>query len=138
LIPQQVTAIKRKVNAFKAAKKEYYVVCSVKRFKKGMFEFFNVPLMALKKGVKIRCIVKNIEDNFSFEELNKLKQHPNYQLRQISYNPLIQFSVIDNEQAFIVTEAHPELLETPSLWTNNPCIISLLSDYFEILWKKAR
>lgn len=39
--------------------------------------------------------------------------------------------------AWCKTSASVGLAEAPALWTDNPCLIPIFSDYFEIMWITA-
>jgi hypothetical protein len=46
-------------------------------------------------------------------------------------------SIYDKKEAWICTCTHPVLEECPTLRTDNPCLLSILQDYFEIMWLTA-
>jgi hypothetical protein len=43
----------------------------------------------------------------------------------------------DNKETFIFTKPNAELKNSPALWSNDPSIISMAEDYFDILWITA-
>jgi hypothetical protein len=46
-------------------------------------------------------------------------------------------SMHDRKEAWVSTCTEPVLEECPTLWTNNVCLLSILQDYFEIMWLTA-
>jgi hypothetical protein len=46
-------------------------------------------------------------------------------------------SIYDKKEAWVCTCTHPVLEACPTLRTNNPCLLAILQDYFEIMWLTA-
>jgi hypothetical protein len=43
----------------------------------------------------------------------------------------------DREQVTIGTIMARHMVEAPTLFSNNPCLVAILQDYFERVWSKA-
>ncbi len=63
--------------------------------------------------------------------------HPNYQLKYIQYLSPAILAIFDNKRAVIDMSSSSGLAEASATWTNNPCFLSIVSEYFENTWKNA-
>ncbi len=93
---------------------------------------------ALQRGVEIRVIVDlPLEEKRLASVLKKLKKYPNFKIKYLFNQPNALISVYDKADAWVATCPNPGLKECPILWTANPCLLSILQDYFEMLWSTA-
>jgi hypothetical protein len=58
-------------------------------------------------------------------------------MRFIPYFPKAIFGIYDEKEIFIVLKSKTGLPGSPALWSNNPPLIDLAEDYFEMLWLTA-
>ena len=111
---------------------------SWKRFPLTIRTFRENAKKALERKVKIRVILEKPKDmNELPEEIYDFKKFPNYQLRYIIDPPKAIVVIFDKKKSIIKTTTSEGLAEDPALWTNNPCLLSILYDYFEIMWITA-
>jgi sugar-specific transcriptional regulator TrmB len=135
LVPEQV-AIQRKKKRLERTARSFDVITSWKRFPNAFtFTYKKEVTEALKRGVKIRVIIdKPEEEEIVSDTIKHLEKHPAFKIRY-SLEPLTALiSIIDKDEACVCTHTKTALTEDSFLWTNNPSLLSLLQDYFEILW----
>ncbi|MCW3998632.1 MAG: hypothetical protein NWE93_00140 [Candidatus Bathyarchaeota archaeon] len=88
----------------------------------------------MKKGVQLRQLAY-IKDN---DEIPKkplrIQKYANFNLRFTRTPPKTTISISDSKQALLTV--FPYLLKsgTPSLFVSNSGIVSILQDYFELMW----
>jgi sugar-specific transcriptional regulator TrmB len=93
---------------------------------------------ALQRGVRIRVIIdKPAEGKLLSAVTNKLQKYPGFKIRFLPAEPNALISIYDKKEAWVCTGIGPTLEESPTLWTNNPCLLSILQDYFEMVWHRA-
>ena len=71
------------------------------------------------------------------EIIGELKKIPNYELRYILNPPSAIIGIFDKKRVLVTTSASVGLAEAPSLWSNNPCLLSIVNDFFELTWITA-
>jgi sugar-specific transcriptional regulator TrmB len=109
-----------------------------KRFPRTMFTFCDVAEDALKRNVDIRVILEKIPEDSSLpNDCDKLLKFPNYSLRLTCKSPLAVLAIFDQKKMIIDTRSETNLAEVPALWTDNPSVLLLATNYFELIWKKA-
>jgi sugar-specific transcriptional regulator TrmB len=135
LIPEQV-AIQRKKKSIENAQRSLDVVTSWRRFQRAFILTYNKETVkALRRGVEIRVIVDKPDEEESVSDTIKhLKKHPAFKVRYILEPPAALMAIIDKEEARVCTCTKTAQTEGPFLWTSNPCLLSILQDYFEVLW----
>ncbi|MCW4030894.1 MAG: hypothetical protein NWE80_00855 [Candidatus Bathyarchaeota archaeon] len=138
LIPKGEVSIKKRRNEIEGAQTSIEFITSWKRFPRTVKFFAESGRKALKRNVKMRVILeKPPKEAFLPEKIDEFKKYPNYEIRYTPNSPLAIVGVFDKTRALIKTSASVGLAEASSLWTNNPCIVSIIQDYFEILWITA-
>ena len=60
-----------------------------------------------------------------------------YEVKVMPNIQLVNMIIFDNKKAFIDVTADGGLLETPSLFSNNPCLVPLAINYFQTNWTLA-
>jgi len=58
-------------------------------------------------------------------------------VRYISKVPRTVMVMYDKKEVFIFVKPNADLKESPALWSNDPSLLAMVKDYFEILWKTA-
>lgn len=102
-----------------------------------LFYRFQYLKRALKKGVKIRVITeKHEEDKSTQENIQTLTINPLFGIRYLSA-PIPVKTVIHDGTEVNMCIAIPPDNDVPSLWSNNPQFVKVMSTYFEEIWNKA-
>lgn len=113
------------------------VVCSKEAFPKRLSVMAEVYEKAMDRGVKIRWILEKTEDRNSWTEVQALTKNRFFKLRFLPKSPRERLALFDRKQVFVVTDAKKGALESSALWTNNPSILAIIKDYYELLWITA-
>lgn len=105
--------------------------------KKAFHNNFENMKKSLDNGVKIRQIIDTPPDTNLFKnELKELLEHPSYSIKCVPPPPPAIMFLCDKKEVMVShSVASPE--ETPDLWVNNQHLVTILQDYFEMLWNKA-
>jgi sugar-specific transcriptional regulator TrmB len=97
----------------------------------------------ISRGVKIRilmCINGDFKPRkmglFTKERATHFGDSSMFEVRYACLNPPVTLAVMDNSEALLNTSPFPH--GTPSLWTNNPVLVSILHDAFEKNWLNAQ
>jgi sugar-specific transcriptional regulator TrmB len=89
-------------------------------------------VVAKKKKLKVRVIAP--ENSKEAQMLpKKLLDAPNFQLRFAKDAFAFGFTIFDRKETTIAISEKG----LPSLWSNNPSIVSLAKNNFDVLWKRA-
>lgn len=135
LVAKNEPSIIKRKEEIDSAETEIDFITSWKRFPRYMYIFGENIKNALGRGVKIRVILEKPENMDQIPEIIKeLKKNPKYELKFIHKPPKAIVGIFDKKRALIKTSASVGLAEAPTLWTDNPCCVSVLSDYFEFMW----
>jgi hypothetical protein len=91
-----------------------------------------------KKKVKWRIILEISENQKNSQKfIDYVKNQPLCEIKYVPNPHSTVTGIYDQKEAFIVENPKVGLSDSPALWTNNPSLISLAKDYFEILWITA-
>jgi sugar-specific transcriptional regulator TrmB len=137
LFSEQV-AVRREKGTLKAVQRSFDVVTSRRDPHSVIFIDMEGIAEDLQRGVKIRVIIdKPDEEKLLADIIKHLKKYPNFKIRYLPKAPKALMSIYDKGEAWVYTRSNPVLEECPILWTNNPCLLSILQDYFEMMWLTA-
>jgi sugar-specific transcriptional regulator TrmB len=136
LIPKGKTVIEEIRTAIEKAESSVDLVLSWKRFSQGIASVFSESMeTAWTKNLKSRFIIESPPESKTGEQLIKFcREKPFCQIKFIPHNPQAIFGIYDGNEIFIVLQSKTDLPGSPALWSNNPSLIGLAKDYFEMLW----
>jgi sugar-specific transcriptional regulator TrmB len=139
LIPQKTAVVNKISQAIRNASQSVDLVLSWRRFSRSIDnEFADVAKRAWARKVKFRFILENPNEKAAINYAKSFcKKSPACHIKFIPTHPKTVFGIYDEREVFIIAEPKKDLTESPALWTNNPSLISLIKDYFEILWLTA-
>ena len=135
-VPSKQAVIKRLRNSVTHTKKSIDVLTSCKRLTCACNSLFETIQNAWHRGVKGRAII-NIPKGNHLDVINRCWSKPSAELRFIPKFPRTVIAMYDNKEVYIFTEPEADLTESPALWSNYPSIISVIDDFFEVLWSTA-
>ena len=138
LIPKGRT-IKRINTAIAQAQISMDLLLSWKRFSGGIISTFAESMeSAWAKNVKIRFIIESpLKSKTAKQLIQFCGEKPFCQIKFIRYCPTIVLGIYDKKEVFLIVKPKTDLSGSPALWSNNPSLIALAKDHFEILWLKA-
>lgn len=138
LIPKGTAVIDRIRNAVENAQRSIDLVVSWKRFSVGIASIFAEAIeKAWAKKPKIRFLIENPPKNKTAREFINFCQKPFCKTRFSLRPPETIFGVYDRKEIFIIVDPKTDLTGSPALWSNNPSLITLAEDFFEVLWLTA-
>jgi sugar-specific transcriptional regulator TrmB len=136
LIAGKDAAIRKRREEIEKAQLSIDFVSSWKRFPRTVDTFGENTKKALDRNVKMRVILEKPPEGTMLPKLvEKFKKYSNYELRYVIDPPSGIIGIFDNKRVLIITSSI-DLEEVSCLWSNNPCLISIIKDFFEILWAK--
>jgi len=134
LFPEQAT-VRAEKKTLENVQRSFDVITSWRNPHSVIFSSMEGITEALHKGVEIRVIIdKPNEEKLLSNILKHLKKFPNFKIRYLPNAPKALISEYDKGEAWVGTCTNPGVKECPTLWTDNPCLLSILQDYFEMLW----
>jgi hypothetical protein len=138
-IPQKTAVINRISQAIKNAQQSVDLVLSWRRFSQSIDNVFaDVTRKAWAKNVKFRFILENPGGKTAIKyAMSFCEKSSACQIKFIPAHPKTVLGIYDEKEVFISAEPKKDLADSPALWSNNPSLISLVKDYFEILWLTA-
>ncbi len=89
----------------------------------------------MNNGVKVKIVTHKPEKiEILPKELQKLMKHPNFEIRYVACLPSSIVAVFDKAEVNILLASNKTPAETVMLMTNNPSLVELAYNYFEIMW----
>jgi sugar-specific transcriptional regulator TrmB len=138
LIPRR-TVIGRINTAIAQAQLSMDLLLSWKRFSRGIVSTFAESVeSAWTKNVKVRFIVESpLESKTAKQLVQFCREKPSCQVKFIRHCPTIVLGIYDKKEVYIIANPKTDLPGSPALWSNNPSLVALAEDHFEILWLTA-
>jgi sugar-specific transcriptional regulator TrmB len=114
------------------------LVLSQPRFSKGMVLFAEKIDKSCSRGVKWRFITEKPHLGRSFlDQIEELKKKQHCQIRFLTSVPPTILGIYDKKEVFIFKNPTTSINLSPALWSDNPSLLSIVTDYFEVLWLTA-
>jgi sugar-specific transcriptional regulator TrmB len=137
LIPEKGAELEERRKETKNAQKNMDVINSWKRFPKTLFLFAEETREALKRGVEIRMIIGKPEDSQGMAEvIRDFKKTGSLRIKYVPAPIRAVISIYDEKEVLLTTSPSASLGEVPTLWTNNLSVVTVMQEYFEMLWAK--
>jgi hypothetical protein len=141
LIPEKEAMAKRRRNVIEKTQTSIDAVTSLSRYSSIMFTYAKELKKALKRGVRIRHITEQPEDEKSLAQVREymriFKKYPSFETRYFRAPITTVVALIDKKEVLIFTSPTREMNESPALWSTNRCLIELSQHYFEMMWLTA-
>ena len=103
-----------------------------------VYNFEDNAKKALERNVKIRVCLEIPKDlNDIPESIQSLKILPNFKLKYLIDCPPTLMAIFDKKKALIDTSSLDNITEVTALWTDNNEILSILCNYFDLIWNIA-
>jgi sugar-specific transcriptional regulator TrmB len=139
LVPQKEPVVKRINDAIDNAKKSVDIFLSWKRFLIGITSTFaKSSQKAWEREVKFRIIVESPEETADLERARQFcRKSPFCEIRFLPNPPKTVLGIYDQKHFFVILDPKKGLFDSPALWSNNQSLLSVIQDYFEMLWLTA-
>lgn len=119
-------------------KKSVDVIDSWDSFKYSIVVYAEQIIKGAKKNVRFRFITDKPKDGETVPKIFQTWKKNGYvQLRHIPTQPPTSIRIEDREQVTICIMTTGHAVEAPSLFSDNPCLVAILQDYFERVWSEA-
>lgn len=110
---------------------------SHKKIAMALFSFAELLIKAINRGVKVKIVTgendgAKLVPNILADYIKGKK--PLLEIRYVKKQLEAHILVIDRKQVLVNTSIQTGLAESPAVWSNNPCIVALNQNYFDILW----
>ena len=113
-------------------------IATWKRLRNGMFNFDDTVKKALKRGVKFRFITDKPKDENPLLEIREAStKNPLYKVKYSNCPLSAVLGMYDEKEVIISISATAGIDEAPVLASNNPCLLAVSQNYFEVMWKTA-
>jgi hypothetical protein len=91
-----------------------------------------------KRNVKARFIVGKPKDGETVPKIfQTLKKNGRGELKYVPTQPQAMIRIEDEKRVVISIITAKHMTESPSLFSDNPCLVTILQDYFERVWSEA-
>ncbi len=139
IIPKGKRLVNKVQEAIESSERKVDLYLPWKRFFFGMTVAFAESFeRAWSRGVKFRLLAEKPEAEKDVEIAEKLcRKNPLGNIRFLRGHPKTVIGIYDNKEAFIVVHPKEGLFNSPALWSNNESFLTVVQDYFEILWLSA-
>jgi sugar-specific transcriptional regulator TrmB len=137
LIPPKEPFIKKSREFYETSKKCIDVFTTAERAQVAIKIFQEDYEKVLHRGIKVRYLIGRTKDQQVTLNEEGLTKNPFFKLNIITASPklLTPFIIWDRKDIFIVTTEKEKVYQSQNLWTNNPLLIQLFLNYYELLWK---
>jgi len=140
LIPQREPVVKKINEAIDDAKKSVDIFLSWKRFFLGITSTFaKSSQKAWEREVKFRIVVESPEKTADVELARQFcRKSPFCEIRFLPIPPKTVLGIYDQKHFFVIVDPKKGLFDSPALWSNSKSLLSVIQDYFEMLWLTAK
>jgi sugar-specific transcriptional regulator TrmB len=114
------------------------LILSQPRFSKGIVLFAEKIDKSCSRGVRWRFITEkpHLERPF-LDQIEELRKKPHCQVRFLTSVPHTILGIYDRKEVFIFKNPTESINMSPALWSDNPSLISIVTDYFDLFWLTA-
>ncbi|MCW4019120.1 MAG: hypothetical protein NWF00_10675 [Candidatus Bathyarchaeota archaeon] len=130
----------RRVNeGANCTRKSVDVIDSWESFKYCILVYAEQIEKGAKRNVKFRYITDKPKKGETAPNIFQAWEKKGWvEIRYIPSPPPTSIRIEDNKQATLcIAPTARHSLEAPSLFSDNPCLVATLQNYFEILWSRA-
>jgi len=136
LIPKKETVITKQIEAIEETQKSIDVVLSWNRFYRGQEIFDQYSKKAAGRKVHVRYIVENPPSEQLRDQALSSHESDFFKMHFLKDKPKAIFGIYDQKKVMLLVDPLFDAPgASPSLWTNNGSLVSLLQENFERLWQ---
>ncbi len=139
LIQNEQSLIHKLEVAAKITENSIDILDSFDLFRRRIVKDSELIQALMDKKVKLRVITNKPKEGQDLPKILSQKRNRKWkiELRIISKEPLTTIRIDDRKRVLIRVAAASKPRETPRLYSDNPCLVAVLQDYFERLWNEA-
>ena len=152
LIPQKETIANKLIKEVETAQTSVDLASDFRSSIDGLGTGLESIFKSIKRGVKFRDLIDTSQGRCQESKaFLTLKRNPAYQARFIcSTLPLklliarficstlpVKLLIKDKQEVFISIKHAKSNIDTPYLWSNNPIIVQVIQQWYDIMWEKS-
>jgi hypothetical protein len=138
LIPEKETLVHERVRAMEKAQKEILIMIPLKKLGPAISkspEAFSTPP---QRKVTLKIITEKAEEESSLSKvIAGLHKNQYFEVRTLMPPLPVNFGIYDSKEILLSTSSKSGFAGAPDIWSNNPDIIALAQDYFNMKWNLA-
>ncbi len=133
------TAVHRLINEnLRLVEKTVDIVDTWAKFRHLIWLYADIYERAANRGVFVRVITDKPKNGLNVPEIVQAMKKKNCcELRHVEFKPKPNVVIQDNKMALINCSRTRNPNEVSCLFTNNPSVVSVIKDYFEVMWTKV-
>jgi sugar-specific transcriptional regulator TrmB len=124
--------------SIKTARTSIDIISSTKNLQQGFFFLIEALEQAMRRDVKIRCIIdKTGEADPQTEALERIIKNVSFEIRTLTNHPNTRFCIYDKKELSIVLSLSKDFGKSPLLLSKCESIVEAYQDYYDMLWPNA-
>jgi sugar-specific transcriptional regulator TrmB len=137
LVPEGKLTLRKIDQMLALTQTSYDIFCYLSDLAANIDSIYPREKRALARGVKVRQLVFAEGTHELPKELLCLKKYGAVEVRFTDVPPQSTMSIYDGKQAFVALFPYISNCKTSSLWMCNPGIVSILQNYFDVMWQNS-
>lgn len=133
LIPRGRATERKAIEMLDRLQKSYDFIFSWREFKPEIAIAIRIWKNLIRKGIRIRLIIYTPEERPTKNVL-RLGKKDLFEVRYTSTSPPITLMICDRKAVFATISPPLDPMKTPSLCSNNPGLVAVFENCFEMLW----
>ena len=137
-VPQKETIEKRLRNGIETAQTSVDLSSEFQCSMEGTERELDSILKSIKRNVKFRDLIDvsqgRCQESNAF---STLKRNPAYQTRFFCSTFPVKLEIKDRQEVLISIKNAKSNLDTPYLWSNNPCLVQVIQQWYDSIWEKC-
>jgi sugar-specific transcriptional regulator TrmB len=137
-VPQKEMVVNKFRNEFGRAKTSFDLTSDFQCLMEGAERSLVPKLKSIKKGVKFRELIDLSQGRCQESKAHStLKRNPAYQIRFFCATMPVKLFIKDRQEVLISIENAKSNIDTPYLWSNNPILVQVIQQWYDIMWEKG-
>jgi sugar-specific transcriptional regulator TrmB len=137
-VPQKEIIEKKFRNGFETAQTSVDLSSEFQCSMEGAERSLDIILKSIKRNVKFRELIDlsqgRCQESRAF---STLKRNLSYQTRFFCSTFPVKLQIKDKQEVLISIKNAKSNLDTPYLWSNNPCLVHVIQQWYDIMWEKC-
>ena len=137
-VPQKETIEKKFRNGVETAQTSVDLSSEFQCSMEGAERELESILKSIKRGVKFRELIDISQGRCQESKaFSTLKRNPAYQTRFFCSTFPVKLEIKDKQEVLISIKNAKSNLDTPYLWSNNPYLVQVIQQWYDIMWEKC-
>jgi hypothetical protein len=138
LLPQNEISDRKLRNVFETADTCVDLTSEFKFSMEGAERSLDEILKGVKRNIKFRELI-DVARGICQESraFSILKKNPAYQIKFLCSTFPVRVAIKDRKEVLIALKDAKSHLDTPYLWSSNPCLVQVVQQWYDTLWEKG-